>query len=128
MPLFVRISRSFTRTATKYVGRLALVLALVFMSLEMIRARGWGIGVVESVAANVGLSVADFWAHVASLSVVAAFGLLVVGLVASWLSRSPLLEDAEPDESIDVAAVTQRIRSFEEFQVEQASRGTHAIR
>ena len=128
MPLLLKMRRSAMRAAAKYVGRLALALALVCMSLEMIRLRGWGGDQVEYLASTVGLSVADFWARVAGVSVVSAFGLLVIGLLASGLSRSRLLDDAEPEEEIDVAAVSQRIRSFEQFQVEQAGRGTEVVR
>ncbi len=120
--------RSTMRTATKYVGRLALMLALVCMSLEMIRLRGWGVSQVEYLASAAGLSVAELWARVASVSVAAAFGLLIIGLIASGLSRSRLLDEAEPEEEIDVAAVSQIIRNFEEFQVEQRARGTQAVR
>lgn len=128
MPLLLKMRRSTVKTAAKYVGRLALALALVCMSLEMIRLRGWGARQVEYLASSAGLSVDGFWAQVASISVVAAFGLLIIGLIASGLSRSKFLEETEPEEEIDVAAVSQRIRNFEEFQVEQTGRGAPASR
>ena len=115
------------RTATKYVGRLALALALICMSLELIRIRGWGVSQVEHFASTAGLSVGEFWASVASVSVAAAFGLLILGLLATSLSRSRF-DETEPEEEIDVAAVSQRIRNFEEFQVAQAGRGTQPVR
>ena len=128
MPLLLRMRRSTMRTATKYVGRLALALALICMSLEMIRIRGWGVSQVEHFDSTAGLSVGEFWASVASVSVAAAFGLLILGLLATSLSRSRFLDETEPEEEIDVAAVSQRIRNFEEFQVAQAGRGTQPVR
>lgn len=128
MPLLLRMPRSTIKVATKYVGRLALALALFCMSLEMVRLRGWGVNQVEYLASNAGLSVGEFWARVASISIVAAFGLLVIGLAASGLSRSKFLDEIEPEEEIDVAAVSQRIRNFEQFQVEQAGRGPQTVR
>jgi len=128
MPLLLKMKRSMVRKTSRYVGRLALVLALVCMSLEMIRLRGWGVSQVEFFAASAGLSVAELWTRVASISVAAAFGLLIIGLVASGLSRSRFLDEIEPEEEIDVAAVSQRIRNFEEFQVQQANRGAQPVR
>ena len=124
MPLLVKMKRSTVRTVTKYVGRVALLLALVCMSLEMIRLRGWGIAQVEYLASTLGVSVPQLWSRVASGSVAAAFALLIIGLAASALSRSRYLEQSEANDEIDVAAVSQRIRSFEQFEVNRAGRGT----
>jgi Mg2+/citrate symporter len=121
MPLLLRLKSSAVRQATKVIGRLALMLALIFMSLEMMRVQGWGLDVVERLASALSLSVTEFWTTIAGMSVAAAFGLLILGLGASALSRSTLLDTEEnPEEEIDVQAITQRIRSYE---LHEAGRG-----
>ncbi len=114
MPLLLRLKSSAVRQATKVIGRLALMLALIFMSLEMMRVQGWGLDLVEHLASALSLSVTEFWTTIAGMSVATAFGLLILGLSASALSRSTLLDTEEkPEEEIDVQAITQRIRSYE---------------
>lgn len=96
------------------MGRLALALALIFMSLELMRVRGWGLSLIENLASALSLSVIEFWTAIASFSVAAAFGLLILGLGASALSRSTLLDRTDPpEEQIDVQALSQLIRSYE---------------
>ena len=85
--------------------------------MEMMRVRDWGLNLVESLASALALSVTEFWTAIANFSVVAAFGLLILGLGASALSRSALLNTADPpEEQIDVQALTQLIRSYEMYQ------------
>ncbi|HUG81537.1 MAG TPA: hypothetical protein VML01_07735 [Bryobacterales bacterium] len=107
------------RQAARVIGRLALALALIFMSLEMMRVRGWGLSLIENLASVLSLSVVEFWTASASFSIVAAFGLLILGLGASALSRSALLDRTDPpEEQIDVQALVQLIRSYEVHEAE----------
>ena len=123
MSLLLRLRRSFLQKSARTIGRLALLLALLFMTLEMMRLRGWGVALVERVAASFGLSLAQFWANVSNVSVAAAFGLLILGLVATGLGRSRLLDEEEhKEEEIDVQEISRWIRTFETHQ--QAGRGT----
>ncbi len=114
MPLLLKLRSSVARQAARVIGRLALALALIFMSLEMMRVRGWGLSLIENLASALSLSVVEFWTAIASFSVAAAFGLLILGLGATALSRSALLDRTDPpEEQIDVQAVAQLIRSYE---------------
>jgi hypothetical protein len=122
MPLLVKLQSSVVRKAIKAIGRLALALALIFMSLEMMRVRGWGLSLIENLASALSLSVVEFWTAVASFSVAAAFGLVILGLGASALSRSALLDRTDPpEEKIDAQAVAQLIRSYEVHEAGQGA-------
>jgi len=122
MPLLLNVKRSVLQKWTRTAGRLALLLALFFMTLEMMRVRGWGSMWVEQAAASFGLSAAEFWSYAANISVAAAFALLILGLVATGLSRSRMLDDVEQEEEkINVEEISEWIRSYEVHQ--QAGRG-----
>jgi hypothetical protein len=128
MPLLLKLRSSTIRQGTRVIGRLALSLALIFMSLEMMRVRGWGGGLIEDLASSLSLSVAEFWGAVAGFSVVAAFGLLILGLGASALSRSTLLDRTDPvEEEIDVQAVTQLIHSYDLYETERSAAPTPGV-
>ena len=111
----VKGNRVLLRRLLRRLGRVALFLALVFMALEMVRVQGWGAAAVAYVASTLGWSPEHLWAAVAAFSVATALILLVVGLVAGAVSRRLIAEDE--DEKIDVAAVSNRIRAFEDSQL-----------
>ena len=99
----------------KLVGHLALVIALILMSLEMRRVRGWFADETEYLISAIGWSAPEFWATVANGSATAAVLMLIIGMTANRLSRSRMLAAAEAAaDKLYAKAVLERIRAYED--------------
>ena len=101
--------------AIKLLGRFALVIALLLMTLEMFRVWGWFTEDIGGLIATMGWSAQEFWATVANVSVTLAFLMLIIGMAANRLSRSRVFVSAEAAaDTLDSKAVLERIRADED--------------
>ncbi len=106
------------RPILSFVGFLFFLAGLALFGLDIARLQGWSLHADRWVPPLLGWSIPEFWSYAKESAAPGGAALLFAGLISVALSRAGRAEP-EPDEEIDVKAVGEWIRAFEQVQLQQ---------
>ena len=125
MAIIVRRRILSMRAILSFFGFLFFLAGLALFALDIARLQGWSLHADRWVPLLLGWSIPEFWLYAKEFAAPGGAALLFAGLISVALSRAGR-SDSEPDEEIDVKAVGERIRAFEQVQLQQ--RDDHGAR
>ena len=118
MAIIVRWQRLSLRVILSFLGFLLFVAGLTLLGLDVARLQGWALSADHWILLVGGRSAIEFWHYAKEFASLGGAALVAAGLVGVALGRS-VGKGSAGDEEIDVKAVGDWIRAFEQVQVRQ---------
>ena len=106
------------RAILSFLGFLFFLAGLALFGLDIARLQSWSLQADRWVSQLLGWSIPEFWLYTKEFAAPGGAALLFAGLISVALSRAGRA-DSGLDEGIDVKAVAERIRAFEQVQLQQ---------